>query len=383
MASHYQSPPPQRVIFGPGLEEAVAEETERLSARRIVVVVGRSLNYRSGVLDVLKHVLGSSIVHAKLGVQSFSPREDVIDIVNAAGTYDADLIISIGGGSITDAVKIARLCLGNHVADVSGMDRLVVGALGREGLEAPALKHIAIPTTLSSGEYTFLAGGLNTSLGRKQSYAFEGLAPNVVILDGSLACNTPLPLWLSTGLRAVDHAVETWCSINAHPMADATALHALKLLPGALLTAHTAADRADARLQALHGAWLAINGIACGVAQGASHGIGHVLGGIARVPHGFTSCIMLPHVLRFNAPLNAARQTSVRDLIDCTAPDAATAVEKLVTQLGLPGRLRDVGVDPGILDRVAADAMRDYWIPTNPRPIRDVKTIRALLDEAW
>ena len=120
-----------------------------------------------------------------------------------------------------------------------------------------------------------------------------------------------------------------------------------------------------------------------GVSKGASHGIGHVLGGTAGVPHGYTSCIMLPHVLRFNREASADKQARVSEALGRPGEPAADAVGALISGLGLPTRLRDVGVREDQLDLIAEHSMHDRWIHTNPRKIDGPAVIRTLLDAAW
>ena len=128
---------------------------------------------------------------------------------------------------------------------------------------------------------------------------------------------------------------------------------------------------------------MSIMGSQNGVAKGASHGIGHVLGGTAGVPHGHTSCIMLPHVLRFNDPVNHARQLWVSEALGRPGEPAGDAVAALVASLGQPLRLRDAGVREDQLDLIARESMHDRWVHTNPRPIEGPAAVRALLDAAW
>jgi maleylacetate reductase len=128
---------------------------------------------------------------------------------------------------------------------------------------------------------------------------------------------------------------------------------------------------------------MSIMGSQNGVTKGASHGIGHVLGGTADVPHGYTSCVMLPHVLRFNQPVNAARQAWVSDALGCPGMPAADAVAALIASLGLPSTLRNVGVKPEQLDAIARQSMHDRWVHTNPRKIDGPPVVRELLDAAW
>jgi alcohol dehydrogenase class IV len=139
----------------------------------------------------------------------------------------------------------------------------------------------------------------------------------------------------------------------------------------------------DARLECQLGAWMSMIGSQTGVPKGASHGIGHVLGGTADVPHGYTSCVMLPHVLRFNHAVNPERQALVSAALGRPGDPAADVVSGLIAALALPQRLRDVDVRPDQLDRIAELSMHDRWIHTNPRKIDGPPVVRELLDAAW
>jgi maleylacetate reductase len=195
--------------------------------------------------------------------------------------------------------------------------------------------------------------------------------------------HTPEWLFLSTGIRAVDHAVEDICSINPQPLSDGTSIHALRLLSRGLRAVKADPSDLQARLDCQLGCWMSIMGSQNGVQKGASHGIGHVLGGTAGVPHGYTSCVMLPPVLRFNASVNAERQAWVSEALGRPGKPAGDAVAELVADLGLPGTLRAVGVKQEQLDRIAEESMHDRWVHTNPRKIAGPPDVRVLLEAAW
>jgi maleylacetate reductase len=108
-----------------------------------------------------------------------------------------------------------------------------------------------------------------------------------------------------------------------------------------------------------------------------------VLGGTAGVPHGYTSCVMLPHVLRFNDPVNHDKQMRVSEALGRPGEPAADVVDQLIYTLRLPTRLRDVGVKPDQLDLIAENSIHDRWIHTNPRRLEGPAAIRTLLDAAW
>jgi maleylacetate reductase len=242
---------------------------------------------------------------------------------------------------------------------------------------------ICVPTTLSAGDFSAGAGCTDEARGHKQAFAHPRMMATAVVLDPSLAHRTPEWLWLSTGIRAVDHAVEDLCSISCNPFSEGAAMQALRLLSRGLRGVKARPGDEVAYLDCLTGAWMSMVGSQSGVEKGASHGIGHALGGAAKVPHGYTSCVMLPTVLRYNLPVNAARQKLVSEAFGEPGVPAADLVERLVRDLGLPGRIRDVGVKQEQLGYIAEMAMHDRWIPTNPRPLPDAAAVRALLDAAW
>ena len=126
-----------------------------------------------------------------------------------------------------------------------------------------------------------------------------------------------------------------------------------------------------------------MNGALAGVTKGASHGIGHVLGGTAKVPHGHTSCVMLPNVLRYNHSVNSDQQALVSAALGREDETAAFVLRDLIAGLDQPTKLRSVGVTKDQFDVIARNAMHDRWIHTNPRPITEQAQIRDILEMAW
>jgi maleylacetate reductase len=384
----YRYPDMDRVIYGKPFADVLGAEVDRLEARAVFVLASGSLARDTDVVDRIRGVLGNRCAGVNSRIGAHTPRTDVVAAANAAREAGADLILTIGGGSVTDAAKMVGLCLGNNVTEPGGLDALRAvtqpdGSVRRPSVEPPGARFIAIPTTLSAGEFTAFAGCTDTARHVKESFAHLLLAPRTVVLDPNVTVHTPEWLWLSTGIRAVDHAVEDLCAANSQPMSDGASLHALRLLGRGLRAAKADASDVAARLDCQVGAWMSMVGSQTGVSKGASHGIGHVLGGTANVPHGYTSCVMLPHVLRFNVSVNAERQTLVSEALGRPSVAAADAVAELIADLGLPGRLRDVGVKPEQLEEIAEHSMHDRWIHTNPRKIDGAPVVRQLLDAAW
>jgi maleylacetate reductase len=384
----FRYPPMDSVIYGKPFAEALTGEAQRLGANAVYVLAGRTLSRETDVLQQVRDALGNRLAGICTQIGAHTPRNDVVAAANAARAAGADLLATIGGGSVTDAAKMVGICLGNDISQPEQLDAFRAetrpdGTTHRPPVAAPTVRSIAVPGTLSAGEFTAFAGCTDTVRQVKESYAHPLMMPRIVILDPAVALHTPLWLFLSTGIRAVDHAVEDICSTNSQPFSDGTSLHALRLLGRGLRATKADPASAAARLDCQLGAWMSIVGSQNGVQKGASHGIGHVLGGTAGVPHGYTSCVMLPHVLRYNATVNAERQQWVSEALGHPDEPAADVVAALIAELGLPGRLRDVDVREDMLDRIAEGSMHDRWVHTNPRRIDGPATVRMLLDAAW
>jgi maleylacetate reductase len=384
----YRFPLMESVVFGRPYAEALAQEVDRLDARAVFILASGTLARGTDLVERLRQTLGNRFAGLCAKIGAHTPRTDVVAAANMASEAGADLIVTLGGGSVTDAAKMVGLCLGNGVTAPEQLDdyRARIDADGttqRPAVKPPGVRMIAIPTTLSAGEFSAGAGCTDTVRHVKESFSHPQMIPRTVVLDPAASIPTPEWLFLSTGIRAVDHAVEDICSVNGQPISEGAAFHALRLLGKGLPAVKTDPADREARLDCQIGAWMSMVGSQTGVSKGASHGIGHVLGGTAGVPHGYTSCIMLPHVLRFNDPVNHEKQARVSEALEQADEPAADAVAGLIAGLRLPTRLRDVGVKPEQLDLIAENSMHDRWIHTNPRKIDGPAVIRTLLDAAW
>ncbi len=289
-----------RVVFGHPAAEAVAQAAERLSAKRVFILAGKTLNRETDAVRQIAGALGSRYAGVHDDMPAHSPRDAVVACANKAREAGCDLLVSGGGGSTTDGGKAVTICLEHDIREPDGLEpfRTVVddttGKRHFPQYRAPRVRQICVPTTLSGGEFTARAGVTEPRLRLKQAYIHPGIIPLAVVFDPAITVHTPEWLWLSTGIRAVDHAVETYCSIDGNAYTDSTALQALRLLGRGLPAVKRNPADLAARLDRQIGAWISMTGIVSGTRMGASHAIGHVLGGSAGVPHGYTSCVMLP-----------------------------------------------------------------------------------------
>jgi alcohol dehydrogenase class IV len=346
----------ERVVFGAGSVARLGDELDRLGASRAVVVTGRTLS-ASPLLDRVTGALGHRCVEVFAGARQHVPASAVAELGRMLDASGADCVVSFGGGSPIDAAKAAvhqRLAGGDAAAGVRD-----------------ALPHLAVPTTLSAGEFTAVVGITDDASRVKHAIADPRLAPRVVLLDPEVTVATPTWLWAASGMRAVDHAVETLYSSFQHPVSTSQAATALAMLAADLVPSLDPLSGLEHRLSCQTAAWMSVRGLSY-AGLGLSHALGHQIGPRWNVAHGVTSCITLPHAMRAIArkrpDLFAAIAAAWRLPFDAAAPAptaaaCADSVAGLVARLELPSRLSAVGVQRGELESVAAvvhDVMRQH-----------------------
>ncbi|WP_454720391.1 MULTISPECIES: iron-containing alcohol dehydrogenase [Cupriavidus] len=372
---------PERVIFAMPAERAVLAEAERRGAARVFVASGRSLaRMADGPLQRVERGLGQRHAGTISTMRGHTPREDALAIAEGMRRAGADLLVAVGGGSVIDGCKAALMCLWMGVRDAAAMDALLDAA----AISPPAgpVRMISVSTTLSGAEFTAVAGVTELATRAKQIFRHELLVARTAILDAAATLTTPVDLLLSTGMRSVDHAIEAFCSPGANPMTDFHALQGLRLLHDGLRGIRAHPGRGHARAQSQLGMWQAISALSAGAGSGASHGIGYAIGATFDVAHGHTSCVMLPAVLRWNASVNAARQQQLSAAMGFPGVPAAELVAELVASLGLPGRLRELGIGRSDFQEIARRSLGYAPVLANPRPIRREADVLEILELA-
>lgn len=210
------------------------------------------------------------------------------------------------------------------------------------------------------------------------------MGSRLVILDPDLCLTTPEYHWLSTGLRSVDHCVEALCCPDATPKSDSKAEEGLRLLVPNLLKCKADPNNSEARHQCQMAVILGMDNIRAGIPMGGSHAIGHQLGPLG-VPHGVTSCVLNPAVMKYNMKHGdaavAKRQDKVKQILwsepEVSAmlegsglrqdqADLGDVMDAVIRALGLPRSLKEVGVDPKLIPTLSQRALADFWSPTNP-----------------
>ncbi len=315
--------PTERVHFGAGSLKKIEEEAR--ASERAFVVTGRSLYEKTDLIRRVEAMLGEKHEGTFVGMGEHTPGSAVERA--AEGARGSDLLVSVGGGSVIDGTK----------------------AVARE-LGYPA--HVAVPTTLSGAEWAHRVGITDEAAGRKGGFADPKAVPPVVILDPDTTLFTPEKLWLSTGIRALDHAVEGFLYGGEHPVEDVTGLEGARRLVEHLPRSRREPEELKTRLELQLAAWLAYFG-PLNTPMGISHALGRRIGASYGVPHGYTSCITLAPSLKVLA--GSIPEDRWRMLTDALGGDPAVRVAALVEELELPSRLRDVGVPEEDLDAIAQE----------------------------
>jgi alcohol dehydrogenase class IV len=371
----YEAFPQERVHFGKSVREVLGDEVERLGASRVFVATSKTLRRDTGAISLIATTLGAKCAAIFDGIAEHAQLEGVLAAANAAREAKADLLVGVGGGSIIDGLKIVQLALGE------GIDTMDALLAHRRAKNPPAIRQIAVPTTLSGAETTPFGGGTDAKLG-KLGFAGAHLVPQVVIYDPALGELTPDWLWFGSAMRGVDHCCEGYLAKNVNPVLEGGLLRALALFATSLRATKRVPNDPFPRIESQIAAYLACaNFMRAG--SGASHGIGYILGGRYGVHHGHASCVMLPHVLRWNESATAERQRDLAAAMGRAGMRPGDAVAELIAEFGLPARLRDVDIRQDQLPAIADEAAKHPTVLSNPRKVTNSGDIMEVLRAAW
>ena len=381
----------KNVFAGASAAATLARLVERLGAQRVLLVASNSLSQATDNFTEIRAALGSNFAGLFHDIAAHTPRSDVMRALEVARETDADLLVSLGGGSIIDACKVVQLAIDQGVESEAQLIEYAQYGDGTRGSKYadfslfkgdPKIRQIAIPTTLSGAEFSNNAGVLNTQISAKEGYRGIDICPQSIIYDPQLSLHTPQWLWFSTAIRSLDHAVEGFCSADSHAFVDGHFLHAMRLFASSLPECKRDSTNLSARSLSQQAVWLACVGLGT-ISHGASHGIGYILGSLCGVPHGYTSCVILPAVLAWNSKQQASKQAAINDALGNEGQDAAASVKALVASLGLPTSLRDVDVSKEQLPSIALRAAKHPVVRNNPRKINGANDVMEILELAW
>lgn len=363
------------IHFGAGCVDRLPDVLAELNVHRPLVVTDQVLQ-DLGFVDRLG-------VHPAAVFADVQTNPDEASAAAGVAVYreqDCDGIVAVGGGSPIDCAK----CIALLVTHPEPLEQyaLIRGGAGRVTADKPPL--VAVPTTAGTGSEVGRGALITMRSGEKLAIISPHIIPDVAICDPQLACGLPALLTAATGLDAISHCVETYCSPKFNPVAEAIALDGLQRawqhLPTAVHHGDDVAARSEMLMAALQGGLTFQKGL------GLIHSLSHPLGALThrRLHHGMLNAIFLPHVLRFNAESCREKMCRMAEVTGSGsgADSLVQAVQKLNAVIGLPARLRDIGLTEADLADIPAAAMADHSTPTNPRPLTEADC-RSVLQAAF
>jgi aldehyde dehydrogenase (NAD+) len=373
---------PTKVIFGTGSISELPMEVGLLGGKAFLVTDQGLME--TGLVDEVRKKMGGILA----GVYADVPQDSGMEVVDrgaeralAAG---ADVIVSLGGGSVIDTAK--GMCIvmkeGGSLKEFQGMQMLT-------RLQTP---HVVVPTTAGTGsEVTSGAVVMDKEQGQKIIIFEYFNTPRVAVLDPCMTADLPPNLTASTGMDALTHAVESYVSTQRNPISDAAALHAIRLIAGhlplAVANGSDLAARGQMQIAALLAGWAFSNAMV-----GLVHAMAHSLGAVAGTPHGLANAMLLPHVMRhncdevqaFGADIAAAMGVPTAGMDPRQAAEAAVrAIEELIAKIGLPRRLRDIGIERNVLEECAQLSLADGSIVYNPKMVMDSDEVLGVYMNAY
>lgn len=368
-----------RVRFGQGAVEHLAAELDALGIRKPLIVTDRGLS-DTGMIESL--IARGGLTETPPIFDATPPNPTEIAVEEALATcraHECDGIIAIGGGSSIDLAKGVAL-LATHAPPLRQY-AAIEGGVARIG--ADVLPLVAIPTTAGTGSEVGRAALITLRDQRKLGFVSPHLIPTLAICDPELTRSLPSGLTAATGMDAIAHCVETFLSPRVNPPAEAIALDGLARATRHLRTAVADGEDMEARsemmMAALEGALAFQKGL------GAVHSLSHALGGLQdlKLHHGTLNALLMPTVLRFNAPACDAKYCRLRAVLELPEDaDLAEYFADLSRELGLPTRLGELGVKPTLFPQIAQWALEDHSTATNPRPAERAD-FQRMLEEAW
>jgi alcohol dehydrogenase class IV len=377
------------IVMRPGAAAEIAQIAGSSIGSRVLFVTDPGLR-SLGLCDPAIAALQAAGLELAIfdTVEADPSRATLLQAVEAGTAHGATGVVGFGGGSSLDVAKLAALLLG------SGED--LDGAWGVANAKGPRLPLVLVPTTAGTGSEVTPIAIITVGEDEKRGVSSALILPDIAILDPDLTLGLPASITSATGVDAMVHAIEAYASANANnnPLSRMLAREALRLLGANIETAVFDGNNREARSAMLLGSMLAGQAFANSPVA-AVHALAYPIGGIFHIPHGLSNALVLPHVLRFNATAPAAALAYAEIAADAfpalarvegsQARTAAfiEALAELSQRLGMPTRLREVGIPEDAIARMARDAMKQTrLLVNNPREVSESDAVE-IYRRAW
>ncbi|MDO6414063.1 iron-containing alcohol dehydrogenase family protein [Sphingomonas sp. BIUV-7] len=387
MLSFRHSPSPTRVSYGESCIEQIAGELKRAGCSRAVILSGRTLARSEPGVSTLKAALGDLCVGSFDGVAEHSPVSAVQALVEMLREVNADALVALGGGSAVVSARAAAIMLGEGKEASELCTVFEPGKPPRSPkLAAPKIPQFIVPTTPTTAYAKAGAAVTTGEAGRRLSLFDPKARAQAIFFDPRFFAATPAGLIRDAALDAFGAAVQGLESKSRQPIADAMLLQAIRLIRRNLALIEDAAN-AEPRGELMLAALMVGQGTDV-TAGGLASAIGHSVGSRFHVANGVVNAIMLPHTLRFNASATEGRLTDLAEVLgvstasDGLASGIADACAGFFASLGVPSRLRDIGIAREDLPSIRDTASGDWFYTQNPLAVTP-ETCLSLMEQAW
>ncbi len=368
---------PERVVFGQGVARQVGQFVGDLHGEKVFVVTGRIVSALDAFRDIEESLKEQNIDYYVYAEADTNPTDAQVE--KGARLYrseKADTLVAVGGGSCLDSAKAIGVLVNNAPGTIRDYS---CGDLASDPIPNPIPPLIAIPTTSGSGSEVSTAAVI-TDTADNYKMDIGGLGtkalPKIALVDPVLTESMPSPLTAASGMDALSHAIEAYCSPYAMPQTDALALAAMKLIVKHIGSATANGSDMEAREGMAMGSLMA--GMSMNAWCGAVHALGHQLSTQYGMPHGMAMAVMMPVVMKFNmiacvdrlADIAAAMGEQVDRLSKVEAAETAPrAVQRLTKSVGLPVTLSEYGADPELIPACVEWAEKDDSMSGSPRTL--------------
>ena len=388
MPSFQHVTPPLRVFHGPESLGQLGRELARMNCNRAVIFCG-SWMADGPLLDRVRLALGDRCAGVYSDVLAHSPVASVEEAAEELKRLQADAVIAVGGGSVIVTARAATILAAENkpVQELCTVidDR---GCLRSPKLQAPKLPQLIVPTTPTTAIVKAGSAVFDPAEGKRLALFDPKTRAQCVFIDPELILSAPRALVAAASINTMSMAIEGLTSRSGDPIADALLMQVLRL------AAQHLPDTARHDDPAVRGD-LVVAAVMCGqgtdhTAAGITTVLGHAIGARYEKDNGLVNAIVLPHVLRFNADAAAAGLAKVAAALGLPRCDAATqlqmtihTVTNIFTALGVPSRLRELGVPREDLPELGRLAMGDWFLRGNPRPVQSASELQQIMEEAW
>lgn len=385
--------PSLRIFQGEDSLKQLARELERVGSRRAVVFCGHSIARDKSLVEMIMGEAGGRCAGVYAGVAAHSPLPAVEAAASELFRLQADAVIAVGGGSAVVTARAAAILLAEKgdARTLCTARSAATSELVSPRLSAPKLPQFVIPTTPTTATVKAGSAILDPEDGGRLALFDPKTRATAVFVHPQMLATPPRELVVSASLNTAAMAIEGLFSHSGDPFSDALLAHAVRMLVDHLPGASRSDDLDDRA--ALMMASLLTGHATDYTGAGIAIPLGHAISARYHLDNGIANAIVLPHVMRFNAPAAPRGVAHLARALGLTSqagtgsgPDveAVCAVfESLFATLALPRRLREVGVSADSLPELAAVSMEDWFVRDNPRPITEAGQLQQVLEQAW